>query len=196
MLRVRDYTPVAAWVKGQEAKTRRGTFWTDGNTLYSYNLPIGYKTEDGLRVVKLYVAPFAFRSRTTSSHVGAALQPQTADLVENPITGEVRRYRHEEPHNTARTYLDDWPLLVGNRTPPSKAVLRKCVKAGVPAVAVYAAGFWLYGVKVPPHVAEAFNLLHKAGLNTRVEARILREVAEGRWPQELEVIKTMNILSR
>lgn len=61
---------VKAWSEGRAAHTKH--LKTDGQTLWSYNLPIG-KTEGGAKIVFDYTTSGGhFMSNTTSLHVGLA----------------------------------------------------------------------------------------------------------------------------
>ena len=87
---------VQAWQSGHVASTPNESLSTDGSSLWSYNLRIGYKEielfamEDGyedieseIRIVLDYTSPTGnFESSTTSTHVGLA--KQYADRVEVP----------------------------------------------------------------------------------------------------------------
>ena len=70
------------WKLGREAKNHRGSFWTDGMKLYSYELLIGDTCPvTNNKVLKSYTAKgtWGFRSQTTSCHVGLAMPK--ADVV-------------------------------------------------------------------------------------------------------------------
>jgi hypothetical protein len=70
-----------AWSRSIPAKT--ANLWTDGCSLYSYRLRIGYTEQNtGRKVVLTYRAPNAFRSITTSRHV--SLATRYADTLETP----------------------------------------------------------------------------------------------------------------
>jgi len=86
---------VQAWQSGHVASTPNRTFHTDGSSLYSYNLRIGYKEielwidgdgyediEFEIRIVLDYTSPHNFVSQTTSCHVGEARK--VADRMEVP----------------------------------------------------------------------------------------------------------------
>ena len=72
MKRVRNSTVAHHWRIGVSASNHRGTFYTDGKDLYSYNLRVGTTSKSGRKVVVEYRAPW-FYSQTTSTHVGLAL---------------------------------------------------------------------------------------------------------------------------
>ena len=69
-MRATNEQVVRAWTQGREAKA--GRLWTDGESLYSYDLVIG-KRKAGECIVFDYTARGGnFYSQTTSSHVGLA----------------------------------------------------------------------------------------------------------------------------
>ena len=70
--RVTNSEVAEAWALGQPAKNHTGSFSTDGQRIYSYELQIGDTTESGAKVVRDYTAAgsYGFRSQTTSCHVG------------------------------------------------------------------------------------------------------------------------------
>ena len=63
------------------ATNHRGTFYTDGKDLYSYNLRVGTTSKSGRKAAIDYRAPW-FYSQTTSQHVGHAWTK--ADTIINP----------------------------------------------------------------------------------------------------------------
>ena len=72
------------WTKGQKFERRSIALSTDGSTLWSYSLKIGYTNKKGKKVVVDYTAKGGwFKSQTTSTHVNMAMAE--ADLVRNPI---------------------------------------------------------------------------------------------------------------
>ena len=83
-----------AWQSGHVATTPNGSFSTDGETLWSYQLKIGYTLKEWVgehtifarfitKIVLDYTSPTGnFKSSTTSTHVGLA--KQYADKVEVP----------------------------------------------------------------------------------------------------------------
>jgi hypothetical protein len=85
-----NHSVISSWATGTEARNHKGTLRTDGNTLWSYNLAIGYTTVTECHGVTRenkdaidYTAPSGnFRSMTTSSHVGRA--KAMADRVVQP----------------------------------------------------------------------------------------------------------------
>ena len=89
MRRVRNSTVAYHWGIGASASNHRGTFYTDGKDLYSYNLRVGTTSKSGRKVLINYRAPW-FYSQTTSQHVGHAwtktdmvINPDFAHLLEN-----------------------------------------------------------------------------------------------------------------
>ena len=72
-----NHNVIKSWVRGFPASNfgSKGntTLSTDGRNLYSYKLKIGYTTEKGNKVVKLYNASTDnFKTMTTSRHVSLA----------------------------------------------------------------------------------------------------------------------------
>ena len=87
MNRTDNQSVISSWASGVEATNHKNTLRTDGNTLWSYNLVIGYTSTNstGQRVAEAidYTAPSGnFRSMTTSSHVGRA--KAIADRIVQP----------------------------------------------------------------------------------------------------------------
>lgn len=64
-----------AWLDGE--RRRGGALWTDGRTIYSYGLVIGYTATDGRRVA----ISNASGSMTTSAHRNAAIRYANATVV-------------------------------------------------------------------------------------------------------------------
>ena len=61
------------WRNGAPAKSFTNNYWTDGKSLYSYNLQIGYTCQDGKKILIEYNARANnFISATTSRHVNLA----------------------------------------------------------------------------------------------------------------------------
>ena len=67
----RNVQVVNAWANSESARNGRHSLHTDGSNLYSYNLLIGFTSENGNKVVLEHRAPH-FVSQTTSCHVGIA----------------------------------------------------------------------------------------------------------------------------
>ena len=75
------------WINNQSFQRSRIALSTDGDSLYSYNLKIGYTNKNGKKVVVDYTAKGGFfKSQTTSQHVGIAMRE--ADLVRNPTVDD------------------------------------------------------------------------------------------------------------
>ena len=56
------------WFRNQPASNHGGSMTTDGNDLYSYNLLIGFTTEQGTKILLDYTSKTGhFRSMTTST---------------------------------------------------------------------------------------------------------------------------------
>ena len=71
---------VYAW-RGNKA-ARGGTLWTNGSSIYSYGLLIGWTTPKGVKVANDYTAPSGnFRSQTTSCHVNLVKRVATEVMV-------------------------------------------------------------------------------------------------------------------
>jgi hypothetical protein len=71
---MRNSDVTRAWARGDYAKA--ANLWTDGDSLFSYNLKIGYRNDRGETIAIPYRSGtrYGFRSVTTSRHVGLALQ--------------------------------------------------------------------------------------------------------------------------
>ena len=77
MNRSNNHSVISSWSNGRAARNHSHTLRTDGNSLWSYGLLIGYTTfTEGLAPVKEaldYTAGSGnFRSQTTSTHCGRA----------------------------------------------------------------------------------------------------------------------------
>ena len=61
-----------AWALGKPARNHRGSFWTDGKRIYSYELQVGDTSEANKKIVRDYTAKgsYGFQSQTTSCHIG------------------------------------------------------------------------------------------------------------------------------
>ena len=87
MNRMRNELVIDAWTRGVEATSHNGNLRTDGVSLYSYNLRIGYRSTSGATVVGEFTSPGGdFRSVTTSSHVTKARR--SASHVMHPTVFE------------------------------------------------------------------------------------------------------------
>ncbi len=63
------------WSTGRAACNHGGTFWTDGQKLYSYKLMIGDTCQKtGMKILRDHTAggKWNYHSQTTSVHVGRA----------------------------------------------------------------------------------------------------------------------------
>jgi hypothetical protein len=60
------------WRNASPAKTYNKSYWTDGVTLYSYDLVIGTTMPDGSKILYDYTSTGTFISLTTSKHVNTA----------------------------------------------------------------------------------------------------------------------------
>jgi len=64
---------VTSWIRGRSLDNGRSTLHTNGQSLFSYSLEIGYTDAKGNKIVKLYTGKDGnFRSKTTSAHVNMA----------------------------------------------------------------------------------------------------------------------------
>ena len=61
-----------SWHHSEPACNNGAQFWTDGQSIYSYKLPIGYTTPAGDKVALDYTSGGSqgVKSMTTSKHVG------------------------------------------------------------------------------------------------------------------------------
>jgi len=80
------------WHYGCKRRNHRGSLWSDGESLYSYNLKIGHRASDGTTILADYTSPGGdFRSQTTSCHVGL-VRRSGVDTVMHPhafVTSDV-----------------------------------------------------------------------------------------------------------
>lgn len=81
-----NYQVIRQWIRGFGAENfgsnGEATLSTDGRDLYSYKLKIGYTTEKGNKVVKLYNAKSGnFKTRTTSKHVSMAVKQADRTII-------------------------------------------------------------------------------------------------------------------
>ena len=64
---------IALWKQGKNARNHRRSLVSIGGHLYSYQLKIGHRHENGATIIADYTANSGnFRSQTTSCHVNAA----------------------------------------------------------------------------------------------------------------------------
>ena len=69
---------INAWINGEVGKTPNKSIKTDGGSLFSYDLEIGYTDVQGRKVSRDYTGVY---SRTTDNHI--ALANAKADVLEN-----------------------------------------------------------------------------------------------------------------
>ena len=73
MNRMKNELVINSWTRGVAASSHNGALRTDGVSLYSYNLRIGYRARSGSTILGDYTSPGGgFYSMTTSQHVGKA----------------------------------------------------------------------------------------------------------------------------
>lgn len=88
---------VDAWKNGKKAVNGRKSLWTDGKWLYSYKLPIGYRTTNGICVLGNYTSGGgSFQSQTTSCHVGRARRVVSKDFIWHPLVFEASKQSFED----------------------------------------------------------------------------------------------------
>ena len=88
---IRNSEVIKSWHAGKKACNGRKSLWTDGKWLYSYRLPIGYRTTNGICVLGNYTASGSHRSQTTSCHIGKARSAISRDLFWHPAVFEASR---------------------------------------------------------------------------------------------------------
>ena len=87
-----NHKVINAWKDGKKAINGRKSLWTDGKWLYSYRLPIGFRTSNGICVLANYTSGGgSFRSQTTSCHVGRARRVVSTDLIWHPSVFEASK---------------------------------------------------------------------------------------------------------
>jgi len=75
------------WSRGVAGKTGNNSLSTDGVSLFSYNLRIGYRSLSGSMIVGNYTSKGgSYYSQTTSTHVGLAAR--SAHYVMHPTVFE------------------------------------------------------------------------------------------------------------
>ena len=85
MKRTTNAGVVRAWKSGDKARNSRHSLYTDGVTLWSYELQIGMRTASGCTVLADYRAGTdAYKSQTTSCHVGLA-EREGVTMVMHPL---------------------------------------------------------------------------------------------------------------
>ena len=76
---------ISAWKIGLSARNSRGTLYTDGERLYSYQLHVGTRLKSGATVLGDFTAGAdGYHSQTTSCHIGLAKRGGV-DLVMHPV---------------------------------------------------------------------------------------------------------------
>lgn len=195
MKRVRNKEVAYAWAVGERAKSHTGAFWTDGICAYSYGLRLAYWTPALGRVVKLYRAPFAFESVTTSTHVTYLLATRPNN-VENPQTGEIRSFAHYEVFNDAEC-VDVGELLRIDISADERArALAIMRKTKIPFAVEYYCGFYKRGVFVPGALVDDLRLLISAKVQPKKAADILSRIWRGEQPPtELELLRAAHALT-
>lgn len=86
-----NHKVIAAWKNGDKAINGRGTLHTDGSWLYSYKLPIGFRTSNGICVLGNYTSAGCYYSQTTSCHVGKARRAVSNELIWHPLVFEASK---------------------------------------------------------------------------------------------------------
>lgn len=84
-----------AWAQNRRARNHNGTFRTDGQEIFSYDLCIGFTDSEGVKTVFVARAPLNFVSANTTKHVGYALR-LAAHAVSSRPDFEARRASHQE----------------------------------------------------------------------------------------------------
>jgi hypothetical protein len=79
---------IDAWQQGRPAYNHKKTLATDGKSLFSYDLKIGFNTGSVCVVANFMAGSGHFRSQTTSCHVSMAKRATTRDMVWHPKVWE------------------------------------------------------------------------------------------------------------
>jgi len=92
---------IQSWIEGHSEMTnhKRTLEVSTGGALWSYRLKIGQRTDAGICVVADYTArKGAFRSQTTSTHVGLAkrLVGRSGGLVMHPVVWNTSPLSNDE----------------------------------------------------------------------------------------------------
>jgi len=94
-MRLRNDLVLGKWTKGESANSHTGALHTNGTSLFSYNLRIGYRSRSGTCVLGDFTSPGGhFRSMTTSCHVGKARSH--ADHIMHPTVFENSEFKNDE----------------------------------------------------------------------------------------------------
>tara|TARA_Y100000034_G_C6841863_1_gene380989 strand:- start:108 stop:374 length:267 start_codon:yes stop_codon:yes gene_type:complete len=73
---------ITEWWRNRAAHNPNRSLSTDGSSLFSYELEIGYTDSKGRKIAINHRSPDNFRSKTTSKHVAAA--SRRADSIIEP----------------------------------------------------------------------------------------------------------------
>jgi hypothetical protein len=108
---------INSWINNSSAKTANNSISTNGSSIFSYDLEIGYTDVTGAKVARDYSGVF---SRTTTRHVGAIKS------VANVIEEVGRRYKIERidiSNSIVKKHRDNSPVKRDNS--PVKVSSRK-----------------------------------------------------------------------
>ena len=95
MTRLRNELVLEKWKAGLAAASHNGALYTDGTSLFSYNLKIGHRADSGATIVGDFTSPGGdFQSVTTSCHVGKARG--IADHTMHPVVFNNSEFKHHE----------------------------------------------------------------------------------------------------
>ena len=94
MSRRRNDMVLQKWKDGEAANSHTGALSTDGTSLFSYGLRIGYRAKSGTTILGDFTSPGGdFRSVTTSCHVGKARC--VADHVMHPVVFQNSEFKSD-----------------------------------------------------------------------------------------------------
>ena len=94
MSRGRNDMVLQKWKAGKAANSHTGALSTDGTSLFSYGLRIGYRAKSGTTILGDFTSPGGdFRSVTTSCHVGKARC--VADHVMHPVVFQNSEFKSD-----------------------------------------------------------------------------------------------------
>ena len=95
MTRFRNDVVLDKWKKGEAANSHTGALHTNGTSLFSYRLKIGYRSKSGSCIVGDFTSPGgSFQSMTTSCHVGAA--KRVANHTMHPVVFQNSEFKNED----------------------------------------------------------------------------------------------------
>jgi hypothetical protein len=95
MTRLRNELVLEKWKAGETAASHNGALYTDGTSLFSYNLKIGHRADSGATIVGDFTSPGGhFASQTTSCHVSKARG--IADHTMHPVVFNNSEFKHHE----------------------------------------------------------------------------------------------------